>query len=95
MNRQQVSNFMQFLHNRIESTNVLPIPSISWVDVPTQQLRQAWRALPVIEIESLPPEELENNVSGLLKVVSVFNHRLPHLTRAALTEIDTWLNHGN
>jgi hypothetical protein len=57
MDRIHTSNLTQFLHGRIESTNVLPIPSISWIDIPTQQLRQAWRAVPVT-IESLPVEEL-------------------------------------
>ena len=94
MDRVQTSNLTEFLHGRIESTAVLPIPTVGWTEIPTAQLRQAWRGIQVA-IEALPVEEIENSVTGLLKTVAIFNHGLPHLTQTSLTAIDTWLNHGN
>ena len=48
-----------------------------------------------LEIEALPVDEVENSLTGLIKTVALFNHGLPHLTRASLTAIDGWLTHVN
>jgi hypothetical protein len=90
MDRIQAAELVNFLHGRIESTAANPVPSISWTTVTTQQLRQAWRAVPVT-IDALPPEEIENDLLSLVRAVSLLNHALPHLTRASLTALDTWL----
>ena len=79
MDRLQTSNLINFLHGRIESTVAIPVPSIGLADIPTAQLRQAWRGVP-LEIEALPVKEVENSLTGLIKTVALFNHGLPHLT---------------
>jgi hypothetical protein len=94
MDRLQTANLTTFLHGRIESTVAIPIPSIGWTEVPTAQLRQAWRAVP-LDIEAHPVDEVENSLTGLIKTVALFNHSLPHLTIASLTAIDGWLTHVN
>ena len=94
MDRVQTANLVTFLHGRIESTVALPIPSIGWTAIPTAQLRQAWRAVP-IAINALQAEEVENDLIGLVKAVALLNHGLPHLTRASLTAMDGWLTHVN
>jgi hypothetical protein len=90
MDRIQAAELVNFLHGRIQSTAADPVPSISWATVTTPQLRQAWRAVPVT-IEAFPAEEIENDLLSLVRAVSLLNHALPHLTRASLTALDTWL----
>ena len=86
----QYTNFTQFLYGRIESTDQLPHPQITWLGVGANQIQAAWDAAGV-DAPDLETAHLDNSIAGLIYVLTYYKRNAPNLTRNFHQQIGDFL----
>ena len=89
MNFQQYEAALHWVYDKIEATAQDSEPRIRWLTEDPVVLQANWP----VDLREVPPGELSNSLTSMVKVLGYILNRTPVLTRVSLNLFDTYLTH--